>query len=167
MHPFISLALVLTVFLAARCCALLGSSSCSRSLMLCTQPAPRLAVMIRGQRLAHDLQGLFLPLWLLGLCEGASLLHSAPWGRCAARASSASWREWPCLDVEAVWAASLCVASEHIFPSEERRRGLPFLGCPLVFTPGTRACACGTEGRENCVTGRRQMRGANAIAWPR
>ena len=39
--------------------------------------------------------------------------------------------------------------------------------CPHVFTPGTRARARGTEGRKNCVTGRRQLRGANAIAWPR
>ena len=39
-----------------------------------------------------------------------------------------------------------------------RTRGLVRLRkCPLVFTPGTRACACGTEGRENCVTGRRRL----------
>ena len=31
--------------------------------------------------------------------------------------------------------------------------------CPLVFTPGTRACERGTEGRANSVTGRRQLRG--------
>jgi hypothetical protein len=40
--PLYRLLLVLTFFLAARCCALLGSSSCSRSLVLCAQPAPRL-----------------------------------------------------------------------------------------------------------------------------
>ena len=53
-------------------------------------------------------------------------------------------------------------------PTHARKRGLVRLHkCPHVFTPGTRARACGTAGRKNCVTGRRQLRGANAIAWPR
>ena len=43
-------------------------------------------------------------------------------------------------------------------PVHSRTRGLVRLHkCPHVFTPGTRACACGTEGRENCVTGRRRL----------
>ena len=58
-------------------------------------------------------------------------------------------------------------ARTHAHARPQTRPGALCTKCPHVFTPGTRARARGTEGRKNCVTGRRQLRGANAIAWPR
>ena len=52
------------------------------------------------------------------------------WGRCAARASSASWRVWPCLDVEAAGRQPVCGQRTYIcmFAYVSQRREAPWPG---------------------------------------